>query len=79
MTAIDIAGLRRHMGTPITDEDVVSAAPLRVIAATFDRDETAPGEGEAIPEVNRAHSSLGPDGTPSGSGVLPKLPLPRRK
>jgi 3-methylfumaryl-CoA hydratase len=50
MTAIDIAGLRRHIGTRITHEDVASEAPVRAIAATFDRNETAPGEGEAIPE-----------------------------
>ena len=86
MTAIDVAGLRRHIGTRITDEDVASEAPLRAIAAAFDRDETPPGEGEAIPEgwhigyflATVPTAALGPDGTPSGSGVLPKLPLPRR-
>ena len=29
MTAIDIATLRKHIGTRIVDEDVATAAPLR--------------------------------------------------
>ena len=54
--------------------------------AAFDREETAPTDGEAIPEgwhvgyflSSVPTAALGPDGTPSGTGVLPKLPLPRR-
>jgi 3-methylfumaryl-CoA hydratase len=86
MTAVDLVDLRRYIGTRITDGDVASEAPLKAILATFDREETAPGEGEAIPEgwhigyflSSAPTASLGPDGTPSGAGVLPKLPLPRR-
>lgn len=86
MTAIDIAGLRRHIGTRSVDEDVASEAPLKAIVATFDREETTPTDGEAIPEgwhvgyflSSMPTAALGPDGTPSGTGVLPKLPLPRR-
>ena len=86
MTAIDIAGLRRYIGTRSVDEDVASEAPLKAIVATFDREETAPTDGEAIPAgwhigyflSSVPTAALGPDGTPSGTGVLPKLPLPRR-
>jgi 3-methylfumaryl-CoA hydratase len=86
MTSIDIAALRRHIGTRVVDEDVATEAPLKAIVATFDRAEEAPREGQAIPPgwhigyflSTAATASLGADGTPSGSGVLPKVPLPRR-
>ena len=42
MTAIDTAALRRHIGTRIEEEDVATQAPLKAIAATFDRPEEAP-------------------------------------
>jgi 3-methylfumaryl-CoA hydratase len=86
MTAIDVAALRRHVGTRIVDEDVATRAPLAAIVATFDREEDAPREGEAIPEgwhigyfLSTARTAtLAADGLPAGTGVLPKLPLPRR-
>lgn len=86
MTAIDVSALRRHIGTCIVDEDVATEAPLKAIVATFDRDEDAPREGEPIPEgwhvgyfLSTARTAtLAADGLPTGAGVLPKLPLPRR-
>ena len=86
MTAIDTAALRRHIGTRIEEEDVATQAPLKAIAATFDRPEEAPREGQDIRPgwhigyfLSTAHTeALGPDGTATGAGVLPPLPLPRR-
>ncbi|MBS0241215.1 MAG: MaoC family dehydratase N-terminal domain-containing protein [Proteobacteria bacterium] len=87
MTAIDAEGLRRHIGAKMTEYDVATAAPLAMIKATFDREESAPGEGEAIPQgwhigyfLSMAPQAvLAPDGLPMGTGgVLPKMPLPRR-
>src|ERR1700674_237849 len=86
MTAVDVAALRRHIGTRITDEDVATEPPLKAIVATFDRQEEAPREGEVIPPgwhmgyflSTAPTAKLAPDGTASGSGVLPKMPLPRR-
>ena len=83
---IDEAQLRKHIGTRMVDEDAATAAPLRMLVATFDRPEVAPREGDAIPPgwhigyfLNMAaQSDLSPDGLPMGAGVLPKLPLPRR-
>ena len=49
MTAIDVASLRRHIGTRISDEDVATQAPLKALVATFDRPEAAPGDGQPIP------------------------------
>jgi 3-methylfumaryl-CoA hydratase len=86
MTAIDVASLRRHIGTKISDEDIATEAPLKAIVATFDRQEAAPGEGQPIPPgwqigyflSTAPTGSLGPDGTATGTGVLPQVPLPRR-
>jgi 3-methylfumaryl-CoA hydratase len=86
MTSINLSDLRRHIGTRITDEDVAAEAPLKAIVATFDREEKAPAEGEAIPQgwhigyflSTTPTALLAPDGSASGSGLLPKLPLPRR-
>ena len=86
MTAMDIAALRRHIGTRIVDEDVATQAPLKAIVATFDRHEEAPREGQPIPEgwhigyflSTAPTATLAADGLPSATGVLPKVPLPRR-
>jgi 3-methylfumaryl-CoA hydratase len=86
MTAIDVSALRRHIGTCIVDEDVATEAPLKAIVATFDREEEAPREGEPIPEgwhigyflSTAPTATLAADGLPAGTGVLPKVPLPRR-
>src|SRR5262245_57546281 len=86
MTAIDATALRRHIGTRILEEDVATEAPLKAIAATFDRQEDAPREGQDIPPgwhigyfLSTARTAaLGPDGTATGAGVLPNIPLPRR-
>ncbi len=87
MTSIDAAQLRRHIGKRVVrEEDVATQAPLEAIVATFDLPEEAPRRGEAIPPgwhvgyflpMARA-SSLAADGLPTGTGVLPPLPLPRR-
>ena len=87
MTAIDAATLRRHIGTRgAVDEDVATEAPLKAIVATFDREEKAPRQGEAIPPgwhigyflSMATTATLAADGLPTGAGVLPKMPLPRR-
>ena len=86
MTAIDIAKLRRHIGTRISEEDVATEAPLKAIVATFDRKEDAPREGQAVPPgwhigyflSSAPTATLEADGLPMGTGVLPTIPLPRR-
>ena len=86
MTEIDVAALRRHIGTRVVQDDVATIAPLEAIVATFDRAEDAPREGEPVPpgwhigyfpSMPRT-ATLAVDGLPMGTGVLPKLPLPRR-
>lgn len=86
MSVIDPAALRRHIGARMQEEDVATAAPLKAIAATFDREEPAPTDGQPIPPgwhigyflAMTPQSALAADGLPQGSGVLPPMPLPRR-
>jgi 3-methylfumaryl-CoA hydratase len=83
---IDIEPIRAQLGRKVEDHDLAAAAPLRGMVVTFDRNETAPVEGEPVPpgwhlayfpDASRL-SGLGADGLPLERGVLPKMPLPRR-
>ena len=86
MADIDIEPVRAQLGRKVTEEDVATAAPLRCMAATFDRDEPLPVTGRAVPpgwhlvyfpDLTR-RAGLGVDGLPLERGVLPQMPLPRR-
>jgi 3-methylfumaryl-CoA hydratase len=86
MPEIDIEPIRAQLGRKVVDEDVATAAPLRGMVVTFDRDEAAPVEGEPIPPgwhlayfpAASRLSTLGADGLPLQGDVLPAMPLPRR-
>jgi 3-methylfumaryl-CoA hydratase len=66
--------------------DVVTAAPLRALAALLDRDDPPPREGDAAPPLahwlyflpDYRQSEAGADGHALRGGFLPPLPLPRR-
>src|SRR5215510_9551663 len=83
---IDIEPLRKELGRKIEDEDVVTAAPIKAMICTFDRDEEVPAPGEPIApgwHLCFLHSyarraSLGKDGAAAEGGVLPRIPMPRR-
>ena len=83
---IDIEPLRKALGRKIEDEDVVTAAPIKAMICTFDRDEKVPAPGEPIApgwHLCFLHSyarraSLGTDGAAAEGGVLPRIPMPRR-
>jgi 3-methylfumaryl-CoA hydratase len=83
---VDIEAIRRHLGTKIVEEDAATAAPLRGMAVTFDRNDVAPRTGEKVPpgwhlayfmQATRK-GVLAEDGLPTTWGVLPKMPFPRR-
>jgi 3-methylfumaryl-CoA hydratase len=82
----DLAALRQHIGRKVVDEDEVSSAPIRLMGATFDRKEADPRAGAEMPEgwhglfflPNTTAADLGPDGAPTGTGVIPAMPFPRR-
>ena len=83
---IDIDALRHSLGRKVVDEDEATAAPLRGMTVTFDRAEAPPVRGEAVPPgwhlayfpAAARRETLGADGAPTGFGVLPPMPLPRR-
>ena len=83
---IDIEPIRTQLGRKIVDHDEATAAPLRGMVVTFDRDEKPPVKGEPIapgwhlayfPAQSRL-ATLGQDGLPVTGGILPEMPLPRR-
>ncbi|MEF8687252.1 UNVERIFIED_CONTAM: MaoC family dehydratase N-terminal domain-containing protein [Comamonas sp. A-3] len=69
-----------------TMSDVITAAPLRALSATLDRDDPVPEDGSAVPALwhwlyflpHARQSEIGPDGHPRRGGFLPPVPLPRR-
>ncbi|ANY60993.1 acyl-CoA dehydrogenase [Comamonas aquatica] len=81
-----LAHLQSWQGKSETTPDTVTAAPLRALSATLDRDDPAPHAGTAVPPLwhwlyflpHARQSELGPDGHPQRGGFLPPVPLPRR-
>jgi 3-methylfumaryl-CoA hydratase len=82
----ELARLQSWQGRSETLHDTVTAAPVRGLAATLDRDDPAPKPGDAIPPLahwlyflpQARQSEIGPDGHPRRGGFLPPVPLPRR-
>jgi 3-methylfumaryl-CoA hydratase len=81
-----VARLRQWEGRGEELRDGISAAPLRGLSATLDRDDPAPANGDAVPPLGHwlyflpqaRQSRIGPDGHPKRGGFLPLVPLPRR-
>lgn len=85
-TDLDLALLRTWIGRRTEQTDVITAGPVRLLAATLDRDDPPPEPGDPLPPLwhwlfHRAaarHSELGRDGHPRRGTFLPPVPLPRR-
>ncbi|NQU61479.1 MAG: MaoC family dehydratase N-terminal domain-containing protein [Rhodospirillales bacterium] len=83
---IDIDHLRQWIGRSEDVSDVATAAPLACLAATLDRDDPAPQNGDAVPPG--AHwlyfleparqSDLDANGHAKKGGFLPPVPFERR-
>src|SRR6059058_2792396 len=81
-----LAHLRGWEGRSETLHDDITAAPVRNLAATLDRDDPPPAAGTELPPLwhwlyflpSARQSELGPDGHPKRGGFLPPVPLPRR-
>jgi 3-methylfumaryl-CoA hydratase len=66
--------------------DTVTAAPMRGLAATLDRDDPPPAAGSSLPPLwhwlyflpMQRQSEIGPDGHAHRGGFLPPVSLPRR-
>ena len=66
--------------------DRVTVAPVAALAATLDRDDPPPADGDALPPLwhwlyflpHYRASEVGADGHAKRGGFLPPIPLPRR-
>ena len=81
-----LAHLQTWQGRTETLHDTVTAAPVRALSATLDRDDPEPVGGTVLPPLwhwlyflpHHRQSELGPDGHAKRGGFLPPVPLPRR-
>ena len=78
--------LKSWVGKAETLSDTVTAAPVRALSATLDREDPEPVSGTELPALwhwlyflpHQRQSGIGPDGHPMRGGFLPPVPLPRR-
>jgi 3-methylfumaryl-CoA hydratase len=83
---VDIEALRRHIGNKVVEHDIATPAPLHGLIVTFDRDEPPPEAGDIVqPGWHYAYflqmsrkSTLGADGLPTSTALMPPMPFPRR-
>ena len=81
-----LAHLQSWVGKTETLSDDITAAPLRGLSATLDREDPLPVPGTAVPPLwhwlyflpHQRQSEIGPDGHAKRGGFLPPVPLPRR-
>ncbi|HEY1228793.1 MAG TPA: MaoC family dehydratase N-terminal domain-containing protein [Ramlibacter sp.] len=81
-----LAHLQSWQGRTETLHDEATAAPVRGLSATLDRDDPPPKRGDELPPLahwlyflpHARQSEIGPDGHPRRGGFLPPVPLPRR-
>jgi len=81
-----LAHLQSWQGRTETRHDEATAAPVRGLSATLDRDDPPPARGDELPPLahwlyflpHARQSEIGPDGHPKRGGFLPPVPLPRR-
>lgn len=79
--------LQKHVGNNQTSEDVITASQVGRLAVTLDVAHPAPNKGDAVPPGWHGvffpplvpFDRLRSDGQPSGGGVAPSIPLPRRR
>jgi 3-methylfumaryl-CoA hydratase len=86
LTAATLAELRAWEGRTETLHDEITAAPVRNLSATLDRDDPLPQPGTELPSLwhwlyflpGHRQGEIGPDGHARRGGFLPPVPLPRR-
>jgi 3-methylfumaryl-CoA hydratase len=83
--AVD-ANWNEWIGRRETRTDRVTATPIAALAATLDRDDPPPADGDPLPPLWHwlyflpldRQADVGPDGHARRGGFLPPIPLPRR-
>lgn len=86
LDAAALAHLQSWQGKSETTPDTLTAAPVRALSATLDRDDATPVPGTEVPPLwhwlyflpHARQSEIGPDGHAKRGGFLPPVPLPRR-
>ena len=86
LDAATLAHLQSWSGKTETLLDDITAAPVRGLSATLDRDDAVPVPGAPLPPLwhwlyflpQHRQSGIGPDGHAKRGGFLPPVPLPRR-
>ncbi|WP_390343211.1 MaoC family dehydratase N-terminal domain-containing protein [Variovorax boronicumulans] len=81
-----LARLQAWQGRSETLRDDLTAAPVRGLSATLDRDDPLPEAGTRLPALwhwlyflpHHRQSEIGEDGHAKRGGFLPPVPLPRR-
>ncbi|QNK66599.1 MaoC family dehydratase N-terminal domain-containing protein [Variovorax sp. PAMC26660] len=81
-----LAKLQAWQGRSETLVDDITAAPVRALSATLDRDDALPVAGTHLPALwhwlyflpHHRQSEIGDDGHAKRGGFLPPVPLPRR-
>jgi 3-methylfumaryl-CoA hydratase len=81
-----LSTLQAWQGRSETLADDITAAPLRALSATLDRDDPLPAAGTPLPALwhwlyflpHHRQSEIGEDGHARRGGFLPPVPLPRR-
>lgn len=82
----EISALQAWQGRSETSTDDITAAPVRALAATLDRDDPAAATATPLPALwhwlyflpHHRQSEIGEDGHARRGGFLPPVPLPRR-
>jgi 3-methylfumaryl-CoA hydratase len=84
--SLDLAHLKQWIGRTESRSDIATAVPLQALAATLDRDDPPPRNGDPVLPCwhwlyflpLHRQSEIGPDGHARRGGFLPPVPLPRR-
>ncbi len=83
---VDLGKLEQWVGRTERRSDRVTAVPVAALAATLDRDDPPPRDGDPLPPLwhwlyflpLHRRSEIGSDGHALRGGFLPPVPLPRR-
>jgi 3-methylfumaryl-CoA hydratase len=86
MTTVNVDELKSHVGRTQEAADVLHPGPANLLRLSLSRPEPELKEGDPLPPAwlvlyflpRFAPGQLRPDGAPGDTGVIPRMPLPRR-